>query len=574
MEHNENTAQAIELERNVPEEESCSNVLDRSLWTRKEYLILCAGVLIQAFAYAFENSMYYNAVNYVTAYFQVTSLVSILPTILEILRAALAPFYTKSSDVFGRAESTTCAMFFYLLGFVILGTSKSFVQFAMGQIVYGIGSTGVQILTQVLIADTTYLINRGIMFALWDMPSLINTFLAQALTDPLTIPKPGEPKDKWRNVYIVMGVLALVGAITLLAPLWHLQTKGKRLKNKTYQRRSVKWLFHEFDAVGSLLITGTLSLTLLPMILAKSYEGNWENPKILGMLSGGIVFLLLLILWEAKYTQKPIMSMKIWSNRTAFGGLVIGLLIAIMSNINYQYYTLYLVVSREVTFGRAILLERGYAVAWLLSQLTTAFLMKRFKTCRPFIWFGILIHALGVGLMIPARHPTSSDAFVVISQAIAGVGSGVATVSTAVSVTGVVRKQDLATVIGTMQILSAVGRGLGGALAGGVWTQYLPSRLAARITGPYDERLALNDPLKYIPNLDPTTKSQLVEAYSDSQMLMTTIACSLAVITCICALMMKDVDLLSDQTKQDEDVEEKRDYSAKAEISKEDSAVC
>lgn len=176
--------------------------------------------------------------------------------------------------------------------------------------------------------------------------------------------------------------------------------------------------------------------------------------------------------------------------------------------------------------------------------------------------------------MIPARHPTSSDAFVVISQTIAGMGSGMASVSASVAVTGVVRKQDLATVIGTMQILSAMGRAVGGALAGGVWTQYLPSRLAVRITGPYDERRALNDPLKYIPSLDPTTKSQLVEAYSDSQMLMTTIACSLAVITCICALMMENVDLLSDQVKQD--VEEKGDHSAKAETSKEnsDTTIC
>lgn len=229
------------------------------------------------------------------------------------------------------------------------------------------------------------------MFALWDMPTIINTFVAQSLTDPLTIPKPGEPKDKWRNLYLVMGVLSLVGAIALLAPLWHLQTKGKRLKNKTFKPRSVNWLLHEFDAVGALLITGTLSLTLLPLILAKSYEGNWENPKVLGMLIAGIVFLLLLIIWEVRYTDRPIMSMKIWSNRTAFGGLVIGLIIAIMSNINYQYYTLYLVVSREVTFGRAVLLERGYAVAWLICQLITGLLMKRFKTCRPFIW--VRLHA-------------------------------------------------------------------------------------------------------------------------------------------------------------------------------------
>ncbi|KAF9179654.1 hypothetical protein BGZ50_006773 [Haplosporangium sp. Z 11] len=522
----------------APKAEPYSQILDRTLWTRKEYLILCAGVLFQAFAYSFESNMFYSVLGYVTAFFTATSLVSILPTILQILKAALVPFYIKVSDVFGRAESLTFAIFFYLLGFTIQGTTNSFVQLAIGQIFYGMGSTGVYTLTQVLIADTTKLIDRGIMFALWDMPTVISIFLAQVLTDPLTIPKQGEQKDKWREAYILMGVLSLVGALVLMVPLWRLQTKAKRLKTRRFERRSFKWLLHEFDAIGAILITAAMSLLLLPMILANSYEGNWRNGKILGMFIAGIIFLVLLVLWEAKYTDRPIMSMKIWSNRTAFGGLVVGFVFAIMSSVNYQYYTVYLVVSRELTFGRALLLERGYPIAWLIFQLITAFLMKRYNTCR-------------VGLMIPARAPTSSDAFVVISQAIAGAGAGVANVASSVAVTGVVLKKDIATVIGTSQVLASIGYALGGALAGGVWTQYLPKRLAIHITGPYDEHLAMNDPLTYITNLDPTTRSQLIDAYADSQMLMSIITCCLAVIACICTLMMKHVDLRKDQAEQD-----------------------
>lgn len=78
-------------------------------------------------------------------------------------------------------------------------------------------------------------------------------------------------------------------------------------------------------------------------------------------------------------------------------------------------------------------------------------------------------------------------------------------------------------------------------------------RLAKHITGPYDERLAMNDPLKYIPQLDLTTKGQLVEAYADSQMLMLIIAMCLAVPVCITTLFMKHIDLLQDQ--HDEAVE-------------------
>ncbi|KAF9272276.1 hypothetical protein BGZ68_002560 [Mortierella alpina] len=537
-------------------------MLDRSLWTKREYLVICAAVLFQAFAYSFESNMYYSALSYVTAYLISTSIGSILPTILQILRAALVPFFIKFSDVCGRAESISIAMALYLIGITIQGAARSFVQVAVGQIFYGMGSTGVLVLTQVLIADTTRLIDRGVMFALWDVPSIASVFIVQALTDPLTLPKLGEPEDKWRKAFLVMGIVSVVGAAVLLAPLWYLQRKALRDRTKRFQRRSIQWLMREFDTIGALLLTLSMSLTLLPMILANSYEGNWKNGKIIAMMCSGIAAIILLIIWEIKFTDRPIMSMKIWGNRTAFGALVITLVFAIMSSVNYQYLALYLVVSRNISYGDAYLLERGYPVVWTICQLITAFLMKRYNTCRPFIWIGITIHVLGVGLMIPARLPTAPDAFVVVSQAIAGGGAGIANVASTISVTGIVDKKDVATVIGAQQVLSSVGYAIGGALAGGIWTQYLPRRLEKHIASPYDKHLALNDPLKYIPSLDPVTKAQLVDAYADSQMLMSIITCCLAVIAFVCAMMMQHVDLLQDQPDKNQEVSDESDNAA------------
>ncbi|KAF9168288.1 hypothetical protein DFQ26_000119 [Actinomortierella ambigua] len=503
--------------------------------------------MFQAFTFSFESNMYYGILGYVTGFFTVSSIGSILPTILQILQAALVPFYVKICDVVGRAESITLAILFYMIGFTVQGTAQSFGQLAIGQIFYGMGSTGVLSLTQVLIADTTLLLDRGIMFALWDLPGIASVFAANALIDPLTLPKADEPKDKWRLGFVAMGVISVVGAFTLLGPLWHLQLKAKRAKNRLFQRRSVGWFLHEFDAVGAVLITLAMSLTLLPLILARSYEGNWRNGKILAMFCSGVVCTVLLVVWEARFTNRPIMSMRIWANRTAFGALVINMVLAVMSSVNYQYFTLYLVVARGLTFGDALLLERGYPVLWIIFEIIAALLMKRFKTCRPFVWIGIGIHVLGCGLMIPARLPEASTAFVVISQAIAGAGAGIAAVSSTIAMQSVVNKDEVATVIGAQQIMQAIGYGVGGALAGGVWTQYLPGRLAKHITTPYDERLAMNDPLKYIPELSPTTKAQLVTAYGDAQMLMSIITCCLAIIAFFCAMLMKPIDMLQDQ---------------------------
>ncbi|KAF9348083.1 hypothetical protein BGX34_002691 [Mortierella sp. NVP85] len=535
----------------TPDEESYSNMLDRSRWTRREYTIFTLGILFQAFTFSFESNLYYGILGYVSGYFTVSSIASILPTILQILQAALVPFYVKICDVFGRAESITLTMVFYMIGFTIQGASKSLVDLAIGQIFYGMGSTGVLSLTQVLISDTTKLIDRGIMFALWDMPGILSVFVAQVLIDPLTLPKEDEPSEKWRKGYLAMGIISLVGALALLLPLWRLQLKAKRAKAKVYKRRSLRWLLHEFDAVGALLLTAGLSLTLLPMIIAKSYEGNWKNEKILGMFCSGIVSLILLVIWEAKFTSRPIMPLGIWTNRTALGSLVICFVLAVMNSVNYMYFTLYLVVARDLTFGKALLLERGYPIVWTICQFITALLMKRFKTVRPFVWIGLFIHVLGVGLMIPARAPTASAAFVVISQSIAGGGAGIATVASTISIMGVVEKDECATVIGVQQILASIGYGVGGALAGGVWTQYLPGRLAKHISRPYDEYLAMNDPLTYIRNLDPVTKGQLVMAYGDSQKLMSIITCSICSIAFLCTLAMQHVDLLQDQGDPD-----------------------
>ncbi|KAG0230799.1 hypothetical protein BGW42_000664 [Actinomortierella wolfii] len=532
----------------APPQEEFSQILERKHMTKREFNWLWAGVLIQAFCMSFEVQMTYGISGYVNNYFKATSLQAVLPTVQAVISTSLVPLYTKVADVFGRAPSLSFAFLCYMTGVIVEGSSRSFAQLAIGQLVYSLGSTGIQALSQVVIADTTSLLTRGIMFAMYDVGSVANIWISQALIDPITL---GGPEDKWRIGYIAAGCITGFGALALMIPLWYVQIQLRRRKFAQPPKKTLRWLAEEFDIPGAALLTFGLAFICLPLTLAKRMKGNWGNPGIIVMLCLGVICFVLLYFWEIRWAKRPILSVKVWTNRTAFGSLMVIFLLKFMGHVAWQYLTQYFVVSRDLTFGSANLLVRGYQVGWLVCQLIAALLLKRFKKARLMVWCGVFVYCLGIGLMIPARHRTASTAFIVIAQVLGGAGAGFAHLACSVLVTGVVHKREIASVVGATQILVWFGGGIGGAIAGAIWTQYLPNRLQAHVTSPYDERRAMNEPLQYVQKLPLDMKLQVIEAYSDAIKLMSIVGLSLAVLTLLCASLLQHVDLEQDQDTQD-----------------------
>ncbi|KAG0270089.1 hypothetical protein DFQ27_000747 [Actinomortierella ambigua] len=528
--------------------EEFNQILERKHMTKREFYWLWAGVLVQAFCVSFEACLTQGIGGFVANYFQLTSLTAVLPTILAVLQTALVPIYTKVSDVFGRAGALTFAFTSYLIGLTIDGLAQEFLHLGIGQIFYATGLTGIQALSQVVIADTTSLLERGIMFAMYDMGNVINIWVAQVLIDPLTL---GGPEDKWRIAYILMGCISGVGALCLIIPLWYVHVQVKRRKQSVPPRRTLRWLVTEFDVVGAALITIALSMMLLPLVLARRAPGNWKNPNVYGVFTAGLVVFIFLFVWEARWAKRPIMSTKIWTNRTAFGSLMIMFLLKVQGNVVWQYLTQYLLVSRDLTYGEAFLLVRGFQMAWLLFQLFAGVIIKRWKRARLVIWIGIIVYIIGVGLMIPARHKDASTFLVVASQSIAGAGGGMAHLAASVMVTGVVHKRDIATVVGASQILVSFGSAVGNSMAGGLWTQYLPSMLEKHVTLPVNLDKAMNDPRVYVKNLEPAAKAQVVYAWSEAQKFMSIMGLAVAALGLICAALLQHVNLEQDQDTQD-----------------------
>lgn len=97
----------------------------------------------------------------------------------------------KLADTVGRAETYCIVCVFYMVGYVLLGASKTIGQIAGGTIVYTFGYSGLDLLTSIIVADATTLRWRGLTNAIMSQSYVINAFIASEIIQKMV-------PDQWR----------------------------------------------------------------------------------------------------------------------------------------------------------------------------------------------------------------------------------------------------------------------------------------------------------------------------------------------------------------------------------------
>lgn len=233
----------------------------------------------------------------------------------------------KVANVFGRLEAFTFSVFLYVIGYIQMAGSNNVKTFASAQIFYAAGSTGLQILQQIFIADTSDLLNRALFSSLPDIPFLITVWVGPPIAQSLL------GRTTWRWGYGIWTIVLPVAFLPLALALFLNRRKAARLGLlppsvwKGQRATSVlKGLWYELDVMGLLLLSAAISLILIPLTLAATAKGGWHNPSIIAMLVVGCVCLVLTPLWEmtSMLAPRPFLSLRLLSNRTVLVGCVIG----------------------------------------------------------------------------------------------------------------------------------------------------------------------------------------------------------------------------------------------------------
>ncbi|KAK2811126.1 hypothetical protein FQN50_002462 [Emmonsiellopsis sp. PD_5] len=450
-------------------------------WTRKSLMIAYIGIFLMAFSTSLEGQTVLSLSAYATSSFSKHSLISTVMVVQNVVNAVVKPPMAKVADVFGRFEAFCIGVFIYVLGYAQMAASSNVQTYASAQIFYSAGSTGLQILQQVFIADSSDLLNRALLASLPDLPFLVTVWIGPMIASAIL------RETSWRWGYGIWTIILPTAFLPLALALLLNQRKAKRLhllKPRPWKGRSfasiIKKSWYDLDVFGLLLLSAGVALILIPLTLAANAKGTWKNTSIIAMIVVGCACLIVFPLWECskRLAPHPLLSLHLLKQRTALAGCALAFFyfMAFYCSVQPYLYSYLQVVQGQsvVTAGRV---TQTFSFTSTLSAIFVSFLIKATGRYRAFITGGCCIYIGGLFLMLFFNKPGISTFYTFAIQTIIGMGAGLLNVPVQLGVQASAKHQEVAAATAMFLTCLEMGGAVGSAISGAMWTGSIPKKL-------------------------------------------------------------------------------------------------
>jgi MFS family permease len=263
------------------------------------------------------------------------------------------PFIAKFSDITSRPYTYLLCIFFYTCGYIIAASSRTVSAYIVGEVFVAIGSSGLDLTNDIIVADLTPLEWRGFASSMLSTPFIINTWFAGKIVDAL------QARNQWRWGLGMFAIIMPVALSPAVATLIYLDRKAKKegvvnIASSNAARRAARelaqesgyegphgaivapaaeenktWLealkhnLEEIDAFGLILLGFGWSLLLLPFSLKTYAEHGWRNQSLIAMMIVGGLLLIFYVVFEMKWARVPSAPRRLVFNRTFIMAIVI-----------------------------------------------------------------------------------------------------------------------------------------------------------------------------------------------------------------------------------------------------------
>ncbi|KAI0199546.1 siderophore iron transporter mirC [Astrocystis sublimbata] len=460
------------------------------VWSKWGLIAAYFGIFLMAFTTSLEGQTTYTVVPFATSSFSSHSLIATVYVIQNVVNAVIKPPMAKIADVFGRLEAFIICIFLYVLGYIQMAASANVQTFAAAQIFYSAGSTGLQILQQIFIADTSSLVNRALLSSLPDVPFLATTWIGPLIGSAFIA------TSTWRWAYGIWAIILPVVFLPLALTLFLNGRRAKRLAPPQEKRRFTEGgplaavknvsngavnLWYSLDIGGIVLLSASFSLILIPLTLTKTAPGGWQSPTIIALIVVGGVLLIAFPLWESskKLAPHPLIPLELLKSRTFCAGCAIGFFYFLVFYLSVQpYFYSYLLVVQHQGITAAGHITQVFSFTSTVTSIVVSLLIKYSRHYKYYITAGSLIYLLGVGLMIRYRTENTTTGSLVGAQIAVGIGGGMLNVPAQLGVQASASHQQVAAATAVFLTLVEIGGAVGSAISGAVWTQLIPSKLS------------------------------------------------------------------------------------------------
>ncbi|KAG8678572.1 hypothetical protein FRC08_017660, partial [Ceratobasidium sp. 394] len=123
-----------------------------------------------AYVYSLDQNTTSNYLPYATSSFGKHSFIGTIGTAEGIITAVGKPCIAKISDLASRPFAYIVVLIFYVIGYILVACAQTVYSVAGGMVLYTVGHTGLDLVTDIIIADITPLKWRGFATALPSAP--------------------------------------------------------------------------------------------------------------------------------------------------------------------------------------------------------------------------------------------------------------------------------------------------------------------------------------------------------------------------------------------------------------------
>ncbi|ODV60908.1 MFS general substrate transporter [Ascoidea rubescens DSM 1968] len=462
----------------------------RKIWTKKKLVIAYSFLIFSSLIISFCKYAAGTYSPYVTSSFSRHSAITTAGVIYKIARLVAYPIVAKLSDVFGRSEGFSVAVFLLTVGYIMYAACNNVATYCLGMIFEGTGDVAYAVMQQVFIADTTNLINRGFWSSLPESITTIPTLYLGSIVAESVL-----ENSTFRWGY---GMWAIILPFTLL-PLIMLMVVMERKAKKEGIAKNVKiWktlpdgsltkkIYHllwiELDIFGGLLLIIGLGLVLIPLSLTgKGTNYRWKKGEFIAMFIIGVFVLVGFTLWDLYVAKNPFIPFKFMKkNKTVIAVCLLGFFDFLNYSTFTTYFPSYLQVAAHKSPGEATRIDNSLRVSFQIASVVVGLLMRFTNRARIYVWIGVPMVILGQGLMIHlVDMPTGSaanEASFIAAKSIFGVGRGFYQTASQVILQSIVTRDQVAISTAIFLATMTLGGSFGSSVCGAIWSNYLPNYL-------------------------------------------------------------------------------------------------